>query len=129
MNAVTKNYKTQAIVYLIASIIITFGPLLYFTIKGFILGSEITKFTMGTACTVSVILFAVNILTKHHLRSPMWVLLVGIYFALKDISGQMETLLIILAATTILDEFWFTPAFKHCKSKYSINKEIDKRGL
>ena len=27
----------------------------------------------------------------------------------------------------VLDEIWFTPAYKYANSKYSINKEIDKR--
>ena len=35
--------------------------------------------------------------------------------------------LYIMAATCFLDEIWFTPAYKYANSKYSINKEIDKR--
>lgn len=120
---ITKKHKEKAILYLVASLLITFGPMLFFVIKGFIEGSEVTKFTMGAMCTVSIILCLVNIIGKKHLRSPLWILLIGVYFCL----DKIETLLIILAVTTVLDEFWLTPAYKHHKSKYSINKEIDNR--
>lgn len=123
MNKRTKEHKQKAILYCAASLIITFGPMLFFVVKGFIEGEEATKFTMGAMCIVSLILCAVNVITKKHLRSPLWILLLGVYFCL----GKIETLLIILAVTTVLDEFWLTPAYKHHKSKYSINVEIDKR--
>lgn len=119
----TRDHKRKAILYFAASILVTFGPMLFFVLKGFIEGSTVSKFTMGAMCTVSIILCAVNVITKKHLRSPLWILLLGVYFCL----DKVETLLIILAVTTVLDEFWLTPAFKHHKEKYSINVEIDKR--
>lgn len=119
----TKEHKQKAILYFAASLLVTFGPMLFFVLKGFIEGSQVNKFTMGAMCVVSIILCLVNVITKKHLRSPLWILLLGVYFCL----GKIETLLIILACTTVIDEFWLTPAYKHHKEKYTINNEIDKR--
>lgn len=124
MSDVTSKYKKEAILYAILSILVTFGPMLFYVVKGFIEGTTVSKFTMGAMAIVAICLGLVNIIAKKHLRSPLWILLIGIYFCL----DKIEVLLIILGVTSVLDEFWFTPAYKHCKDKYSINKEIDKRG-
>lgn len=123
MSDITKENKKKYIFFCIMSAIVTFGPMLFYVIKGFIEGSTVSKFTMGAACTVAICLFALNAVFKQHLRCPLWILLAGVYAAL----DSLETLIIILAVTTALDDFLFTPAVKHYKNKYTINKEIDGR--
>ena len=61
---------------------------------------------------------------KLHLRSAIWLLVLGVYICLQNI----QTLLIMVAVCTILDEIVFTPLHKKYKNLYIINKEIDKRG-
>lgn len=49
--------------------------------------------------------------------------MIGLYVAVDNIIP----LLIMLAVTTIIDEFILTPLARHYKAKYTINKEIDNR--
>ena len=85
--------------------------------------NDITKEALGITIVVSAIFFFANLILKYHIRSTVWILLIGIYIALKDIT----TLLIIISVCTVLDEFLVTPLYKHYKERYKINKEIDKR--
>ena len=124
-NELTTKNKKLMITYYIASALVTLGPMLYYVMKGLITGSEVQKFTMGSMCVVAICLFAVNALAKVSLRCPMWILLMGVYTCL----DKIETLLIILCITTILDDFWLGPAAKHYKQRYLMNKEMDRRGV
>lgn len=122
-SSASKHYKDLAITYKALSIIVTLGPMLFYVVKGFIEGQTTQKFTMGACAVVAVVLVAINVIMKINLRSPLWILLIGVYICL----GKIEILLIVMAVTTILDEFWFSPAYKSFKNKYTINREIDKR--
>ena len=119
----SKHYRDLALTYKALSIIVTLGPMMFYVIKGFIQGETTQKFSMGACAVVAVILVAINIIMKVNLRSPLWILLIGVYICL----GKIEVLLIVMAVTTMLDEFWFSPAYKNYKGKYTINREIDKR--
>lgn len=121
----SKHYRDLALTYKALSIIVTLGPMMFYVIKGFIQGETTQKFSMGACAVVAVILVAVNIIMKINLRSPLWILLIGVYICLRKI----EVLLIVMAVTTMLDEFWFSPAYKSFKGKYTINREIDKREM
>jgi hypothetical protein len=95
----------------------------YYGIQAFIKGSKVEKFTLGAFCVVAIGMVSINLLMKIHLKSMVWMLLLGIYVCLDNIT----TLLIMVAICTILEELVFNPFYKHFKSKYIINKEIDKR--
>lgn len=119
----SRHYRDLALTYKALSIIVTLGPMMFYVIMGFIHGETTQKFAMGSCAVVAIILVAVNIIMKINLRSPLWILLIGVYICLRKI----EVLLIVMAVTTMLDEFWFSPAYKSFKGKYTINREIDKR--
>lgn len=120
---VTKSYKKKYWTCQILSWIVTFLPLIIYVIIGFVNGEPHQKLTLGLSVMVSASLVAVNILMKLSLRSTIWILLLGIYFALDSIM----ILLLIVAIGTILDEFILTPLAKKYKNQFIINKEIDKR--
>lgn len=119
----TKKYKNSYILCKTLSVIMTLIPLIVYTIKGFSEGATSSKVTLGVCVTTALILTIINIVFKYHMRSTIWILMIGLYVAVDNI----VPLLIILAITTIIDEFLLTPLSRHYKSKYSINKEIDKR--
>lgn len=123
MSKETRKYKTLSILFLALSILVLVAPLAYYSIVGFIEGETTEKFTLGLTFVIASILFVINILFKFHIRSTIWVLVLGIYFCLDNILP----LIFMVAIGNILDEFLFTPLHKHYKSKASINKEIDKR--
>lgn len=123
MSEITKQYRTKKYICLGLSLLVTVLPVLVYLIKGFIEAETVQKLSLGMFAIASVALVAINILLKMHLRSPIWLLVLGIYIALKNILP----LLIMVAIGTILDEFLFTPLYKSYKAKTQINKEIDKR--
>lgn len=119
----TKEYRREKWLLLILSILCNLLPIAIYTIKAFIVAGVGQKVTLGVCLTLSILFVLINFITKHRIRSTLWILLIGIYVCLDHI----QSLLIIMAITTIIDEFILEPAYKRVKNKYIINKEIDKR--
>lgn len=122
---ITKRYKNLTILTFWLSVLLTLCPILIYVARAF-LSSEVqsvNKYTLGIMCSVALIVTIINIVAKLRLRCIPWILLLGIYVCLKEITS----LLIIMAITTIVDELIVTPLNKSLKNKYIINKEMDKR--
>lgn len=121
----THKYKRLSILTFLLSAICSLCPILIYVIKAFVDKDvqEVNKYTLGIMCSVALVITLINIVAKLHLRCIPWILLLGIYVCLKDITA----LLVIMAITTIIDELILMPLHKSFKSKYTINKEIDKR--
>lgn len=120
---ITKKYQRLAVLFHALSIIVLVAPLAYYIILGFINGETTEKFALGITFVIAVILFIINILFKYHIRSTLWILVLGVYFCMDNILP----LLFMVAIGTILDEFVLTPLYKSYKNKCTINREIDKR--
>ena len=125
MSTMTNKYKKLSILTFLLSTICSLCPILIYVIKAFVDNDvkEVNKYTLGIMCSVALVITLINIVAKLHLRCIPWILLLGIYVCLKDITS----LLVIMAITTIIDELILTPLHKSFKNKYIINKEIDKR--
>lgn len=125
MSTMTSKYKRLSIITFLLSSICSLCPILIYVIKAFVDKDvqEVNKYTLGIMCSVALVVTLINIVAKLHLRCIPWILLLGIYLCLKDIT----TLLVIMAVTTIIDELILVPMHKSFKNKYTINKEIDKR--
>lgn len=119
----TKKYKRMRNIYGGLSLICTVGPMLYFIVLAMLTATPTQKVAISAMALAGVIICTVNVCMKVHPRCVFWMVLLAAYYAL----GNILEVLYIMAATCFLDEIWFTPAYKYAKSKYSINKEIDKR--
>ena len=120
----TKKYKIKLNICRLLSFTLTVLPVIIYTIMGFMDGTIGEKVSLGICVILALIFVLINIMFKYHIRSTLWVLLIGIYVCIDNIIP----LLIIMAATTIIDEFVLVPLIKKYKDKYIINKEIDLRG-
>lgn len=120
----TKKYKIKLNICRLLSFTITVLPVIIYTIMGFMDGSIGEKVSLGICVILALIFVLINVMFKYHIRSTLWVLLIGIYVCIDNIIP----LLIIMAATTIIDEFVLVPLINKYKNKYIINKEIDLRG-
>ena len=125
MSTMTKKYKRLSILTFLLSALCSLCPILIYVLKAFIDKDvqPVNKYTLGIMCSVALVVTLINIVAKLHLRCIPWILLLGIYLCLRDITS----LLIIMAITTIIDEMILMPLHKSFKNKYTINKEIDKR--
>ncbi len=125
MNDVTKKYRTKYRICKTLSALMLLTPIIVYLVMGFVDGTTGQKFTLGMCLTLALIFVLINIVFKHRIRSTLWVMLIGIYICVDNIIP----LLILMATSTALDEFVFEPLAKGYKNKYTINREIDKRGL
>lgn len=120
---ITKRYINLSRLFHAISIIILIAPILVYVVLGFANGEITQKVTLGITLSIALLLTIVNAIFKFHIRSVIWIMVLGIYFCLQNIMP----LLLIVAVGTILDEFILTPLHKSYKNKATINKEIDKR--
>lgn len=119
----TKKYKRLYLFSKIMSLLMTIIPMLIYIVIGFAQGSIRSKLVLGACVTIGLIFVIINIIAKHKIRSTIWILMIGLYSACKNI----VPLLIIITITTVIDEFILEPLYKKYKAKYTINKEIDIR--
>lgn len=120
----TKKYKTKLNICRLLSFTLTVLPVIIYAIMGFMQGSTGEKASLGICVVLALIFVLINVMFKYHIRSTLWVLLIGIYVCIDNIIP----LLLIMATTTIIDEFALVPLINKYKNKYLINKEIDLRG-
>lgn len=120
---ITIHYSKLSKIFFALSLLVTITPILVYVIMGFCEAEVKQKLTLGLTVFIALILLIVNTIMKYHIRSTLWVLVLGIYFCLDNILP----LLLCVAIGTILDEFIFTPLHKSYKSKAKINLEIDRR--
>ena len=123
MSEVTKKYKTQYTIAKILSILLNVGPLLFYGILGFSVAEPVKRVVLSLTAIGAIIFTLISVAFKLHIRSTIFLLMLGIHCCIDNITG----LIIVMAATTLLDELVTTPMCKYCKNKYSINREIDKR--
>lgn len=83
------------------------------------------KLVLTFTVVIALVLTVFNVLGKAKLRSPFFILLIGLYYALTT-EGLIDTLTTV-TVFVILDELIFTPFYKHYKNKRIINQEMDKR--
>lgn len=120
----TKKYKNKLNFVRLLSFIITVFPIILYAILGFYNGSIGEKVSLGICTLLAIMFVIINVMFKYHIRSTLWIMLIGIYICIDNIIP----LLITMAASTIIDEFVLVPLIKKYKDKYVINKEIDLRG-
>lgn len=119
----TKSYKIKKNIAFFLSLLCSFGPLIVFTIMGLVQGEGKEKICLTLTSISSIILAAICSMRKIHLRSTIYILMIGLWIALDDLLPFIITLMIC----TMLDELIFTPLHKRWKEDYHTNKQIDKR--
>lgn len=123
MSDTTKKYRIKYWICTILSYLLTFGSLVYFVGYGFYHGETTEKITLGISAIAAIFLTVISAVFKFHIRSTIFILILGIYFCLDTILPTILT----ICACTILDEFVVSPLRKMYHQKLVINKEIDKR--
>lgn len=83
-----------------------------------------SKICVTGASLVALAITAWNFLCQKHLRSPIWIVLLALYFA---VGQYLLPLIISLAIGTILDEIVFRPLLVNMRERLNASKVIDKR--
>ena len=120
----TTKYRTLRWVFMITSVLLNLGPLMFYTIQALCQSTLVyEKVSLCLTVFVVLILSAVCLINKVALRSRLWVLLIGLYICLDSIMIP----LIVIACCQVVDELAINPLAKHYKTKLLISKEIDRR--
>lgn len=119
----TKRYKGWYTLVKILSILVNVLPILIFTVEGYIEGSNTGRTTLSVCLVLTAICLLINFVFKYHIRSTIWIMAIGLYACL----DKMETMLLVIAICTMVDEFVFQPLCKHLYAKWQTNKTIDQR--
>lgn len=112
--------------YRIIDILLLFSPVLVYvfmalTKDGVTVTGRIS--VVGTVC-IALILAVFNVIAQKRLRCPIWIILLGLYIAIKEI---LLPLIIILAIVTVIDDLILTPLISYYRTKVIANKAIDER--
>jgi len=82
------------------------------------------KVAVISTLLIALILTVFNIIAQKKLRCPIWIILIGLYVAIRE---WLLPLVIILAITSILDDLVFTPLIHYYYTKTVASKTIDDR--
>lgn len=122
----TKRARAKLWILRLLDWALLFTPLLVYICIALGNGGVTTPAKVGVVGTVAIaaIITIFNILAKKSLRSPIWIILIGLFVAMKE---WLMPLIIITAIATILDEFLFEPLITKTQTELISNKTIDKR--
>lgn len=120
---ITKKYRRAYWALTVISWALVLGPMIGYALYGFITGETVQKFAIGATAFAAIGLTGFSVIFKKHVRSTLFIVLLGIYLAIREIT----VLLIILSVCTILDEFLITPLQKSYREKMVVNSQIDMR--
>ena len=122
----TKVCRAKLWLYRSLDLIILFAPVIVYTIialtkDGVTVPGRVA--VVGSVC-IALILSLFNIIAQKRLRCPIWIILIGLYVAIKEI---LLPLIIILAIVTVIDDLLLTPLITYYRTKLISNKAIDER--
>lgn len=122
----TKSCRRKLWLFRILDWICLAAPLIIYVIVALANGDIAVGYKVAVVSTtmIAIILTVFNVLAQKKLRCPIWILLIGLYVAMRD---YLMPLIIILAITSILDDLVFTPIIGYYRSKLISNKAIDER--
>lgn len=121
----TKKARFWLWFYRILDAICLVTPLLVYVIIALCGGAVVAaKVAVVSTVMIAIILTVFNIIAQKKLRCPIWIMLIGLFVAIKE---YLLPLIIILAITSILDDLVFTPLIGYYKTKLISNKAMDER--
>ncbi len=102
------------------------APLIIYVIIALASGEAVVaqKVAVVSMTMIALILTAFNAISQKKLRCPIWIILIGLFVAIRD---YLMPLIIILAITSILDDLVFTPLISYYRTKLISNKAMDER--
>lgn len=120
----TKKLKAWNVILTLFSLALWIAPIAYCISLSIIQSNFLyQKVALSMSILAVVIMTIVAAVNKIALRCRLWVLLLGVYVALKSIM----TPLIIIACCQIVDELIICPIKSRVGEKLRINREIDRR--
>jgi len=104
-------------------------PILIYVIIALSDGGVTTTGKVSVVGTVVLagILSVFNVIAKKRLTCIPWIVLIGLYLALKQVGESLIVFIIIMAITTTIDNFILTPIIATYENKLDASRTIDER--
>jgi len=83
-----------------------------------------SKVAVISTLLIALILTVFNVIAQKKLRCPIWIILIGLFIAIRD---YLMPLIIILAITSVLDDLVFTPIIHYYYTKTIASHTIDQK--
>ena len=122
----TKQCRFKLWLFRILDLICLVAPLIVYIIFALSTGEAVViqKVAVVSTTMIAILLTIFNVIAQKKLRCPIWIILIGLFVAIRD---YLMPLIIILAITSVLDDLVFTPLISYYKTKLISNKAIDER--
>lgn len=109
----------------IVDFLVLIAPVLVYFFIGLGSGALVyQKVALVGMFAIALILTLFNMVWQKKLRCPIWICLIGLFIAIQQ---WLLPLVVILAISSIVDEFLLTPLIKYYKTKLIANKAMDER--
>lgn len=122
----TKRCRAKLWLFRILDWVCLFMPLIIYV--GIALASNeaivAQKVAVVSTTMIALMLSGFNVIAQKRLRCPIWIIIIGLYVAVRD---YLMPLIIILAVTSVLDDLVFTPVIQYYHTKLIANKAMDER--
>ena len=122
----TKRIRRKVLLLWLADTLLLFLPVLIYVVMAladsgvFMYG----KVSVVASVLIAALLTAFNVIAQKRMRCPIWILIIGLFVAIRE---YLLPLIIILAVTSILDDLVFTPLISHYTVRAKSSKVIDDR--
>jgi len=122
----TKACRRKLWLFRILDWICLAAPLIIYVVVALSNGEVLVaqKVAVVSTAMIAIMLTVFNAISQKKLRCPIWIVLIGLFVAIRD---YLMPLIIILAITSILDDLVFTPVISYYRTKLISNKAIDER--
>lgn len=122
----TKECRFKLWLFRILDWICLAAPLIIYVIIALANGEAVVaqKVAVVSTTMIALMLTAFNVISQKKLRCPIWIVLIGLFVAIRD---YLMPLIVILAITSILDDLVFTPLISYYRTKLIANKAMDER--
>lgn len=122
----TKRCRMKLWLFRALDLICLIAPLIAYVIFALVNHDVIVaqKVAVVSTAMIAIMLTAFNVIAQKNLRCPIWIILIGLFVAIRD---YLMPLIIILAVTSVLDDLVFTPIISYYRTKLISNKAMDER--
>jgi len=124
MNTMTcKMAKERYLFYMALTWACRICPMLYSVFLAFLSAEVVVtkKIVLGTTIMIAMGLSAISILRQIHLRSTLWIILLGIYVCLQS---KLLVILLIISVCNILEELIFSKLMARYKEKWHHMEDV-----
>ena len=122
----TKRLRRNLWILRVTDWVLLFVPLIVYVFIALFDGGVTAagRVSVVASVMIAIILTAFNVISQKKLRCPLWIVLIGLYVAVKE---WLLPLIILLAVTSVLDDIIFAPLIANCAQKLNASKVIDAR--